>query len=117
MTPIISRAACSPGALALAPEICLRACLKIMIASLSRTTPWPAPYRATAFSVTLILLTVRLTVYSTPLDGATRTSSPRRAAATVGCAVSPGNFGQAEPKCSDLVDGFQCCSLKDWSEW
>ena len=46
----------------------------------------------------------------TPLDGATRTPSPRRAAATVGCAVSPGNFGQAEPKRTEHVAGSQSWS-------
>ena len=37
-------------------------------------------------------------------------ASARRAAATAGCAVSLRNFGQAEPKRVDHVDGNQSCS-------
>ena len=46
---------------------------------------------------------------STPFDGTAWTASPRRAAATAGCAVSLRNFGQAELKRADYVDGNQSC--------
>ena len=42
------------------------------------------------------------------LDG--RDCVARRAAATAGCAVSLRNFGQAEPKRVDHMDGNQSCS-------
>ena len=47
---------------------------------------------------------------NTPSDGMAWTPSPRRAAATAGCAVSRRNFGQAEPKRADHVGGSQSCS-------
>ena len=47
---------------------------------------------------------------NTPLDGMTGTPSPRRAAATAGCAVSLRNLAQEELKRTEHVVGFQCCS-------
>ena len=52
----------------------------------------------------------RVGIDYTQSDGTAGTASPRRAAATAGCAVALRNFGQAEPKSYDVVDGSHSCS-------
>ena len=52
----------------------------------------------------------RVGVEAAPPTRTVGNASPRHAAATAGCAVSLRNFGQAEPKRVDHVDGNQSCS-------